>query len=218
MIDVLLVDDAREIEVLARATLAGRAALRVCRDRAAARAAFAAGPAEVVLIDLVLDGESGFDVLTDLRGLPGGPAARMLAVSACADRADVDRTRAAGFDGHLAKPLTRAQLDLALGLATPAVQVPSYLTDLVPEFLSGVTALAETARVELARGGWIDVARVGHRLAGSAAIYGFPTLVARGRALERAAQAADPGAAATLIEEIDADAARPWPLPPEPPR
>lgn len=62
---------------------------------------------DLLLSDLGLPGEDGYSLVRKcrshsseaIRGLPA------IAVTAMARRQDVERTRAAGFDDHLAKPL-----------------------------------------------------------------------------------------------------------------
>lgn len=193
-IEVMIIDDAAEVRLLARAFLAGAATVRVYADTASALAGFVDAPAQVVLIDLVLGDECGLALHGALRQLPGGAQARMLAMSACAEEADLARTRAAGFDGHLAKPLTRERL-LALvdgsQAGPPRVEVDEMILDLIPEFLTGVSELSRRAVDLSVAGDLVGARRIGHRLAGSGASYGFPYIERLGRQLEHAAVAGD---------------------------
>jgi PAS domain S-box-containing protein len=60
---------------------------------------------EVVFLDLGLPGMSGYDVARRLRAMPEGRDVRLVAVTGYGTEADRERTRAAGFDLHLAKPV-----------------------------------------------------------------------------------------------------------------
>jgi CheY-like chemotaxis protein len=67
------------------------------------------GP-DIVFLDIGLPGLSGYEVLAQMRVLPGGEKAAIIAVSGYAR--DVDRARAlsAGFTDHLAKPVEMRRL------------------------------------------------------------------------------------------------------------
>jgi CheY-like chemotaxis protein len=70
---------------------------------------------QVVLCDLRMPGMDGFAVLAALRArLPDHPI-RVLAVSGLGRADDVKRCRAAGFDGHLVKPLDYDRLVATVG-------------------------------------------------------------------------------------------------------
>jgi CheY-like chemotaxis protein len=60
---------------------------------------------DLVLCDLRLPGMDGFALLARLRALPAARPIRVVAVTGCGHEDDVKRTREAGFDGHLVKPL-----------------------------------------------------------------------------------------------------------------
>jgi PAS domain S-box-containing protein len=60
---------------------------------------------DLVLVDIALPGIDGFEVCRQLRAHPDFARRPILALSANAMRADIDRGRAAGFDAYLTKPL-----------------------------------------------------------------------------------------------------------------
>ncbi len=64
----------------------------------------------VVLLDLMLDGTSGFDVLSSLRELPELQQCRFFAVTGRDSQADVQRSQEAGFQHHLTKPVDIPEL------------------------------------------------------------------------------------------------------------
>jgi CheY-like chemotaxis protein len=64
----------------------------------------------VVLLDIGLPGLDGYEVARHVRTDPDTRDTRLIAISGYARDADVTRSREAGFDGHLAKPLVFADL------------------------------------------------------------------------------------------------------------
>lgn len=64
-------------------------------------------PIDVVLLDLQLPQEDGYAILTKIRDVPRFASARIVALTANVMTHDVERARAAGFDGFIGKPLSR---------------------------------------------------------------------------------------------------------------
>jgi two-component system CheB/CheR fusion protein len=73
---------------------------------------------DVVLLDIGLPGMDGYEVARRLRDLPGGANAVIVAVSGYGQAEDRIRSRAAGFDEHLLKPVAPGPL-LALVKSLP---------------------------------------------------------------------------------------------------
>jgi PAS domain S-box-containing protein len=69
---------------------------------------------DVVLCDIGLPGKSGYEVAKVLRSVNGGPL-RLVAVSGYAQAEDYERSKAAGFDAHVAKPPDLDQIESLLG-------------------------------------------------------------------------------------------------------
>jgi len=65
---------------------------------------------EVVLLDIGLPGMDGYEVGRALRGIPGCERASIVAVSGYGQAEDRARSRAAGFDQHLLKPVAPDRL------------------------------------------------------------------------------------------------------------
>jgi CheY-like chemotaxis protein len=65
---------------------------------------------EVVLCDLGLPGMSGFEVAAELRRDPATSRARLIAVTGYGRDEDRRRSKAAGFDLHLTKPVDPVRL------------------------------------------------------------------------------------------------------------
>lgn len=66
--------------------------------------------AELVLLDLGLPGMDGFEVAVRMRAMPGGSARRIVALTGWGQAEDKERTRSAGFDDHLTKPIRAAEI------------------------------------------------------------------------------------------------------------
>jgi len=74
---------------------------------------FRAGHYDIVLSDVQMPGMDGLTLIREIRQLEaeeGRPRAAVIALTAFAYEADVERSREAGCDDHLAKPISRAQL------------------------------------------------------------------------------------------------------------
>jgi len=84
----------------------------------ALRAAEAYRP-EIILLDLGMPGMNGFEVARSLRERGVSPTPRIVAVTGWGKPEDERRTREAGFDMHLIKPVEESQIRLALRLRGP---------------------------------------------------------------------------------------------------
>ena len=108
---VLVVDDNVDAaEGLARLLgLKGHVAATAHSGRAALEA-LDGFDAEIVLLDLGLPGMDGFEVARRMRSMPGGAALRIVALTGWGQEQDKARTRRAGFDDHLTKPIRAGEI------------------------------------------------------------------------------------------------------------
>jgi two-component system CheB/CheR fusion protein len=60
---------------------------------------------DIVLLDLGMPGMNGYEVAKQLRQLPGQEGLRLIALTGWGQESDHQRTREAGFDNHLVKPV-----------------------------------------------------------------------------------------------------------------
>ncbi|HAJ47123.1 MAG TPA: two-component system response regulator [Alphaproteobacteria bacterium] len=60
---------------------------------------------DLVLMDILLPGDSGYDVLKQMRASPGGGHPVVLAVTTAATKADAAKVANAGFNGLIPKPI-----------------------------------------------------------------------------------------------------------------
>jgi signal transduction histidine kinase/CheY-like chemotaxis protein len=102
---VLVVDDNSDAAtVIARLMTALGFVTRVANDGHAALAATAEVEPDLALIDLGMPGMDGYELARRLR--ESYPALRLVAVTGFGQASDHARSRAAGFDDHLVKPVT----------------------------------------------------------------------------------------------------------------
>ena len=76
---------------------------------------------DVVLLDIGMPGMSGFDVARRLRASPWGRDVMLVAQTGWGQDEDRQRSREAGFDVHLTKPVDHAALMRLMPAPTPAV-------------------------------------------------------------------------------------------------
>jgi two-component system, cell cycle response regulator len=60
---------------------------------------------DVILLDLLMTGMDGYEVVRELKKMAGLAATRVVAVTASAMIGDRERIIAAGFDGYIQKPI-----------------------------------------------------------------------------------------------------------------
>jgi PAS domain S-box-containing protein len=84
--------------------------IALAKDGPAALAAAEAAPPDLILIDIGLPGMDGYQLAARLRAA-GHTRAALVAVTGYGREADVRRSREAGFDHHLVKPVELAQLE-----------------------------------------------------------------------------------------------------------
>ncbi len=112
---VLVVDDSREVaDATARIlTSMGHKVMQVYDGAAAMGLAVSFQP-EFVLIDLVMPGMDGLELVRELRAMFPDAAPKMVALTAFAQPAFRDAAKWAGFDAYLNKPASIAELTALL--------------------------------------------------------------------------------------------------------
>jgi PAS domain S-box-containing protein len=83
---------------------------RVVHDGAEALRAVPEYRPQIVLLDIGMPGLDGYEVARRLRAMDGGEALRIVAVTGWGQEADREKSRAAGFDLHLVKPVEPREL------------------------------------------------------------------------------------------------------------
>ncbi|AQZ62237.1 hypothetical protein BKM31_12865 [[Actinomadura] parvosata subsp. kistnae] len=112
---VLLVEDNTDLAAMYAVLLRQRGDTVTIATNGADALAAAHQPFDLILCDLALgDDPDGYTVARRLRRTPTHRSTRLIAVSGFSQDTDRERSRAAGFDAHLAKPLDPARLDQVL--------------------------------------------------------------------------------------------------------
>ncbi|OWK44521.1 ATP-binding protein [Fimbriiglobus ruber] len=112
---VLLVEDQKDAaEMLAELIRMWGHQVVVAHDGPAAVAIAEAHCPEVILLDIGLPGMNGYEVATRLRGHPGMKGAKLVALTGYGQEEDRRRSKQAGFDQHLVKPVAPRELERIL--------------------------------------------------------------------------------------------------------
>ncbi len=189
---------------------------------AASAAHRSAAPFDIVLMDIQMPGCDGYAATRLIRanGIDG-TALPIIALTANAYAEDIEAAFDAGMQAHLAKPLVFEDLasTLARWLPSPnwpdtAGPHPQVVTDVTQAQPRGVTELWQARRREAieavtfaARGGPMDgpsierLARIVHKLAGTAGMFGEQELGSRAAAFERALRSGDDAEARRKLAE-----------------
>jgi len=196
---ILAVDDAPDNRLLVQGYLRDQPhELELAVNGAEAVERFKERIFDVVLMDIqmpVMDGHAATRAMRRLETERGRPPAVILALTADAMPVHVEAALAAGCTSHLAKPLRRHALLVALALASkthgPAqpsspdhVIVEPLIADLVPSFMEGRRRDLAAIDAGLADGDLESIAVIGHTIKGVAASYGFLHVGELGAALE----------------------------------
>jgi PAS domain S-box-containing protein len=122
---LLVVDDNQDAAMsLAELLRFGGHPVHVAYDGAQALEAMREQRPEVVFLDLGLPGMDGFEVARRVRADPALAGVRLVALTGYGQPADRAATEAAGFAGHLVKPVELAQLTRALDDALQGQREP----------------------------------------------------------------------------------------------
>jgi CheY-like chemotaxis protein len=112
---VLLVDDNQDAAEMMALVLSERGhEVRVAADGPAGLALLEAFQPEVAVLDLGLPILDGYELAARLREELAGQPLRLIAVTGYGQSEDRARTRAAGFEQHLVKPVDLSELESAI--------------------------------------------------------------------------------------------------------
>jgi CheY-like chemotaxis protein len=103
---ILLADDNRDAaESLAIILRLEGHEVELAHDGLAALRVFEATRPDVALLDIGMPRSNGYEVARQIRAVPGGTEVLLIAITGWAQDSDKARSRAAGFDHHLTKPI-----------------------------------------------------------------------------------------------------------------
>jgi two-component system, sensor histidine kinase and response regulator len=109
---ILVVDDEQRNRALVQALLSKDHEVREAGDGPTALAMIAAGGIDLVVLDVMMPGMSGFDVCQQIKTAAGHDLLPVLLVTALSDRTDRQTGLEAGADDFLSKPVDRHELIL----------------------------------------------------------------------------------------------------------
>jgi len=201
---ILVADDSEDNRFVIRAYLKGTPyVLDFAEDGAIALEKLKTRAYDLALVDVHMPAMDGYTVVREFRDFEsahGRTALPVLALTADAFKEAVEKSLAAGFNRHLAKPIRKAALLQAIEGHAPIrpesapageheVIVDEELSAIVPRFLSNVRKNPAAIAAALARGDYDTVRSLGHNMKGTGASFGLPQISALGDRLERAAKA-----------------------------
>ena len=108
---ILVVDDEPHI-VLSIEFLLKQAGydVRVARDGDAAHRAVAEHKPDLILLDVMMPGRSGYEVCQGIRATPGGDTIKIIMLSAKSRDVEQDKGFAVGADAYVTKPFSTREL------------------------------------------------------------------------------------------------------------
>jgi PAS domain S-box-containing protein len=119
---ILVADDNKDAaDSLSRLLQLSGHRVRVAYDGASALELAENFPPRIAVLDIGMPGINGYDVARDFRARYGG-AVMLIALTGWGQEADRKRSREAGFDHHLTKPVEPAALEELIAQAVPAGQ------------------------------------------------------------------------------------------------
>jgi CheY-like chemotaxis protein len=115
-LEILLVEDTEASQIVVKALLVRMGfSVDIAGDGAEAVAAVQRKPYGLVFMDLQMPTMDGLDATRAIRALPEPVrAVPIVAMTANALRSDIDRCMAAGMNGFLSKPVSRAKIQASL--------------------------------------------------------------------------------------------------------
>jgi len=109
---ILVCDDEAPLRALVRATLEDGYEIVEARDGEEALEAARRVRPDLILLDAMMPGRSGFDVLRALRADAGLASTRIVMLTARVQESDREAAAAGGADRFLAKPFSPLELEL----------------------------------------------------------------------------------------------------------
>jgi CheY-like chemotaxis protein len=219
---LLVAEDSADNRLLVRAYLKGSPyQLTFEEDGKAAVDRLAITDFDLILMDVRMPVMDGLDATRAIRAIErerGAAAIPIIALTANASLEDMERSRKAGCNAHLCKPISKLELlsaiekhrrqvkpvDTAQSGSRDAIRIemPVELEDIVPGYLVSRKKEVSEMTELLAACDFERLSILSHNLKGTARGYGFPDLVKMGSALEQSANQMDSGTLSTQITDL----------------
>jgi CheY-like chemotaxis protein len=189
-------------------------------DGGAGLSLFRANSFNVVLMDVqmpVLDGYAATRAIREWEADNQQKPTPILAFTAHAFKDEEIRSKAAGCNALLTKPIRKASLLGALAehcgtarqpsSARSSVELPPEVRALVPGYLKGRLEDIQQLAESLGNSDFERIRVIGHNLKGSGSSYGFPEITAIGLRLQSAGESRDGSGAQIASAELEAEMA-----------
>jgi len=161
----------------------------------------------------LMDGYAAVRAFREYERAQNLPTLPVLALTADAFKDAVEKSLAAGFTMHLAKPIRKPTLVEAIARhAHHHSEVPSVvknevvadegLAAIVPKFLNNVRRNSAVVAAALARGDFDAIRSLGHNMKGTGTSFGFPQISEIGDELERAAKERNADSVCTVTANL----------------
>jgi signal transduction histidine kinase/CheY-like chemotaxis protein len=217
---ILLADDSEDNRFLILSYLnQAQASIDVAENGEIAARMFRSGHYDLVLMDVempVMDGYAATQEIRRFERETGAPATPVLALTAHAFADMAEKSLAAGFTGHLTKPIRKVTLLEAVSgaddreassafVAGPAhfkIPIEPGMEDVVPGYLDKRRKEIPQYRQALENQDFDTIRMLGHKMKGTGAGYGFEELTFLGAALEQAALRKDIPEIRVKVEEF----------------
>lgn len=193
----MLVEDSRDNQFLVKAYLRQTAyQLEMAENGEIGVEMFIAGHFDLVLMDIqmpIMDGYTATRKIREWEKQHGRRPVPILTLSAHGSEEDFERSRAAGCDAHLTKPITKALLLETLEkylMSQDAIRVsaPEGLAELLPGYLDKRRAELPTLAAALERGDYESIRVLAHNMKGTGGGYGCQAIGSIGKGLELSAK------------------------------
>jgi two-component system phosphate regulon response regulator PhoB len=160
---VLVVDDEHDITALVAYHLA-KSGYRVTTagTGVAALDAIAAEPPDLVVLDLMLPGRSGYDVLGEIRRREETREIGVVVLTARRDEADRIKGLAGGADDYLTKPFSPEELVLRVGAVLRRLRAPAAAAGSI--LRAGSIVIDRAAHAVTVNGTAVDLTPIEYRL------------------------------------------------------
>jgi signal transduction histidine kinase/CheY-like chemotaxis protein/HPt (histidine-containing phosphotransfer) domain-containing protein len=219
---ILVADDSEDNRTVIREYLKKLPyVLDFVEDGASALERLQTGRYDLALMDVhmpLMDGYEAVRTFREYERAQNLDSLPILALTADAFKDAVEKSIAAGFTTHLAKPIRKSTLLEAIArhahirAETPPaakvdIVVDEELSAIAPKFLNNVRRNSPVIAAALARADFDTIRALGHNMKGTGTSFGFPQISAMGDELERAAKQQDAdsvrNATANLVHFLD---------------
>lgn len=215
---ILVADDSEDNRTVIRAYLNKLPyTLDFVEDGATALERLQTGTYDLALMDVhmpVMDGFTAVRAFREYERVQNRHALPVLALTADAFKDAVEKSLAAGFTMHLAKPIRKSTLLEAIARNAHArpeassaekidVVLDEELAAIVPKFLDNIRRNSPAIAAALARADFDTIRSLGHNMKGTGTSFGFPQISEIGDELERAAKQQDADSIRNVTANLD---------------